>query len=90
MEVLVFFFCNSVFRRCFQQQSSADSLNILLLLMSSDAEILAVLKDPRHVLLDVRSPAEFAQHSIPGSINIPHTEIAQQRNKLPQDKVRDF
>lgn len=36
------------------------------------------------LVLDVRSPAEFAGGSIPGSLNVPHTEL---RDRL--DEVRD-
>jgi phage shock protein E len=34
------------------------------------------------VLLDVRSPAEFASGYIPGAINIPHTQLAQRLDEV--------
>lgn len=41
--------------------------------------------DRAFVLLDVRDGDEYAAGHIPGSINIPVREIADQRDKLPED-----
>ena len=34
------------------------------------------------IILDVRTPAEFASGHIPGAINIPHTELARRISEL--------
>ncbi len=46
------------------------------------------LKDPNVYLLDVRDFDEFSDYSIPGSINIPLSEVFKPENisKIPQDK----
>lgn len=46
------------------------------------------LKDPNVYLLDVRDSDEFSDYSIPGSINIPLSEVFKLENisKIPQDK----
>ena len=38
------------------------------------------------LILDVRTPAEFAAGHIPGAVNIPHDELAQRMSELPNDK----
>lgn len=38
-------------------------------------------------ILDVRTPAEYAQGHIPGSTLIPHTEIERRAAELPADKA---
>lgn len=38
------------------------------------------------VVLDVRSPAEYASGHIPGAINIPHTELAARLSEIPTAK----
>lgn len=42
------------------------------------------------VLLDVRTPAEYAEGHIPGAINIPHTELAARIAELEKSKDRDL
>lgn len=42
------------------------------------------------VLLDVRTPAEFAEGHVPGAINIPHTEIASRIGELSDARDRDL
>jgi len=42
------------------------------------------------VLLDVRTPAEYAEGHIPGAINIPHTELASRIGELSESKGRDL
>ncbi|MGE5396120.1 MAG: rhodanese-like domain-containing protein, partial [Chitinophagales bacterium] len=39
------------------------------------------------LLLDVRTPAEFAQGVIPGAVNIPVDELRQRINEIPKDKL---
>ncbi len=41
--------------------------------------------DP-HLVLDVRSPAEHASWRIPGSLNVPLTDLAGRMAELPQDR----
>lgn len=38
------------------------------------------------VILDVRTPAEYAAGHIPGAINIPHTELSQRLGEIPGGK----
>lgn len=41
---------------------------------------------PDYLLLDVRSPAEISERSIPCSLNIPLQEIEQRLSEIPSDK----
>lgn len=40
-------------------------------------------RDPESVLLDVRSPAEFASGHLPGALNIPHTQLRARLGEIP-------
>lgn len=40
----------------------------------------------KYTLLDVRTPEENAQGAIPGSLNIPNTELRERINEVPADK----
>jgi len=42
------------------------------------------------VILDVRSPAEFAQGHIPGAVNIPHTKLSSQLGELEDSKSAEI
>jgi phage shock protein E len=42
------------------------------------------------VLLDVRTPAEYAEGHLPGAINIPHTELASRVSELLEARDRDI
>ena len=42
------------------------------------------------VLLDVRTPAEFAEGHLPGAINIPHTELEARIAELEKSKGEDI
>jgi rhodanese-related sulfurtransferase len=42
--------------------------------------------DTDHILIDVRTPQEFASGHIPGAVNIAVEELAQRLNEVPQDK----
>src|SRR3989344_4447637 len=37
-------------------------------------------------LLDVRTPEEFQEHKIEGSVNIPITELQRRMDEIPKDK----
>jgi rhodanese-related sulfurtransferase len=50
-----------------------------------DAEKGEVLQS-KYTLLDVRSPEENAHGAIPGSLNIPHTELRERIKEVPQGK----
>ena len=39
-----------------------------------------------HILIDVRTPEEFASGHIPGAVNIAVDKLAQRLNEVPQDK----
>ena len=41
------------------------------------------------LILDVRSPREFADGHVPGAINIPHTALADRLKELTQHKGQD-
>ena len=41
----------------------------------SDTEVVAMVNDPETVLVDVRTPEEFAAESVPGAINIPLDKV---------------
>ncbi|NDJ61059.1 MAG: rhodanese-like domain-containing protein [Chloroflexi bacterium] len=44
-----------------------------------------VVADAAHVLIDVRTPEEFASGHIPGAINIPVEELAGRLDEVPND-----
>ena len=41
------------------------------------------------LILDVRTPGEFARGRVPGAINIPHTDLASRLDELTQHKGRE-
>jgi len=45
--------------------------------------------DRSMVVLDVRTPAEFAEGHVPGAVNIPHTELAPRVAELDGARERD-
>jgi len=45
--------------------------------------------DESFVILDVRTPEEFAQGHVPGAINIPHDKLADRIGELMRDKNKD-
>ena len=45
--------------------------------------------DQSLVVLDVRTPAEYAAGHVPGAINIPHTELAARLSELDGARDRD-
>jgi len=42
------------------------------------------------VILDVRTPAEYAAGHIPGAINIPHTELSHRLTEIPGGKSAEI
>lgn len=46
--------------------------------------------DQSLVVLDVRTPAEYAEGHIPGALNIPHTELAARIAELSEARSRDI
>jgi len=49
-------------------------------LMATMDEVLAALDDPDVVLLDVRSPKEYAAGHVPGAVNLPFADNASERS----------
>lgn len=45
-----------------------------------------VQKKSEHLLIDVRTPGEFAAGYIPGAINIPLDQISQRLSEIPKDE----
>jgi len=42
------------------------------------------------VVLDVRTPAEYAEGHVPGALNIPHTELGARVAELSEARARDI
>ena len=43
-------------------------------------------QDPSLLLLDVRTPAEYAAGHVPGAVNIPYDQVASRLGEIPKDK----
>lgn len=56
--------------------------------ISQSGDILEQVKSKNWLLLDVRSPEEFAQGHIPGAINISHEKITEYLSELKDYKDR--
>jgi len=50
----------------------------------SPADLLMKLGQPGFLLLDVRTPEEFAAGHIAGAVNIPHDQLANSASRLPK------
>ena len=46
--------------------------------------------DSSLVVLDVRTPAEFAEGHVPGAINIPHTDLAARVTEIAAAREKDI
>lgn len=44
-------------------------------------------KSDEYLLIDVRSESEYGNGYIPTAVNIPHSEIEDNLNKIPEDKI---
>jgi phage shock protein E len=56
-------------------------------LISPDALLERQAKhDPSLLLLDVRTPAEYAAGHVPGAVNIPYDQLASHLGAIPRDK----
>jgi rhodanese-related sulfurtransferase len=56
-------------------------------LVSQDALLARQAKhDPALLLLDVRTPEEFAAGHVPGAVNIPHDQVSARLGEVPKDK----
>ncbi len=44
------------------------------------------MREHQAVLIDVRSPVEYAEESIPGSVNIPLNELLGRLTDIPKDR----
>lgn len=58
-------------------QSSATATEI-----SAEALLERIEQDDDLLVLDVRTPEEFAEGHVPGAINIPHTELADRLDEV--------
>ncbi len=50
-------------------------------------DALSFIENERPFVLDVRTPAEFAERHLPGASNIPVDSIPQNLDKIPTDKT---
>ncbi|WP_196158783.1 rhodanese-like domain-containing protein [Reinekea sp. G2M2-21] len=55
-------------------------------LFADDSDALVAALKQGGTVIDVRSPGEFASGSVPGAINIPHTDIRKAKKKLAKAK----
>lgn len=62
---------------CIQPISPAAGVRTI-----GELELLALLGDPEAVVIDSRTPNWFAGGSIPGAVNMPYTEMADELDRL--------
>lgn len=43
-------------------------------------------RDPELLVLDVRSPEEYAAGHVPGAVNVPYDQVAERLAEIPKDK----
>jgi rhodanese-related sulfurtransferase len=68
-----------LFLACSEQGAEVSQVELLRRLDSGE----------RLLVLDVRSPEEFAQGHVPGAVNISHSEIAQRMDELAPFRETD-
>ncbi len=75
--------------------SAKDPINMLGFIAENDRDKLSTIVTWQSVsdytekngfLLDVRTPKEFAQGSLPNAVNIPHTELRERLSEVPKDR----
>ena len=55
--------------------------------MSQETLLERQSKHPKHlVVLDVRTPQEYAEGHVPGAVNVPHDQLASRLAEVPKDK----
>jgi len=55
--------------------------------MSQEALLEHQSKHPKHLLvLDVRTPQEYADGHVPGAVNVPYDQLASRLAEVPKDK----
>lgn len=83
--VAVVVFCTSVFPTAGCRHDPPHAAPI------APAELAARLRSgTAPLILDVRSPAEYASGHIPGALNIPQTEITQRLDEIPAAKSAEI
>lgn len=58
--------------------------------LSGDSLLARIEAGEAPLILDVRTPAEFAAGHIPGAVNIPHTEIEARMSELGDQQDREI
>ncbi len=55
--------------------------------MTQDELLEHQARHPDHLfVLDVRTPAEYAEGHVPGAVNVPHDQVASRLAEIPKDK----
>lgn len=77
------FLCLSTFAAC---RSSPQGVGPI----AADDLAQRIGKGTAPVVLDVRSPGEYAAGHIPGAINIPHDQLATRLSEIPAEKSAEI
>lgn len=94
---LVFIFSFSIFFNCTSQNQTVtkdiDSDTLISSVIEDDSVTSNELKElidrrnENYLLIDVRTEREYKSGHIPTAIHIPHTEIKENLDRLPADKL---